>query len=120
MRALVGLITVGCLGCFGGSPPPPAAPPPAPPKAIKHTAALGDALGFLPADAQVVAVLDFKELRTSALWKRLEPVLRQRAGTQLTGFASLCQFDPITPLRRVSVAARDINGTPSGVVVVHG
>ncbi len=117
MRAL---LLVGLVGCFGGSAPPPAAPPPVQPAPVKHSAALGDPLGFLPADAQVVSVLDFKELRGSQLWQRLEPVLRQRAGTQLTQFADLCQFDPIAPLRRISIAVRDLNGTPSGVVVVRG
>ncbi len=119
MRALLGLIAAVSIGCFKGAPPPPAGPAPVQPKPVLR-AALGDALGFLPGDAQIIAVVDFKELRTSVVWKRFEPTIQQRLGTYQTVFKDCYQFDPLAAVRRVSLGISDPRGNPRGVVVIQG
>ncbi len=120
MRVLVGLIAAVVIGGFKGGAQPPAEPVPVQPRPVPRAAALGDALGFLPGDAQVVAVLDFKEVRTSVLWQRFEPTLQHRFGTYKAAFKDCYQFDPLSTIRRMSVGVSDIRGNPRGVVVIHG
>jgi len=118
MRALVGLVLVA--GCFTSAAPP-AAPRPEP-KPARRTVALTDALGFLPAESTVIAVIEVKDLRASPAWARLEPTLQQRVDPLLPGgFSKNCQFDPIASLKRVAIGLREVDTpTPSGVVVLRG
>lgn len=117
MRALVGLIAV-TVGCFKG-PATPTTEPPVPAKPAPRARATTDALAFLPADAQIVGVLDFKELRGSQLWKRFEPILQQRLGTYRPEIKD-CQIDPLSSIRRMSFGLSDVQGSTRGVVVVRG
>lgn len=80
-------------------------------------------LGYLPADAMVVAGINAKQLQSSALWKtKVEPQLvKGDAATKLAEFKARCGFDPIASITSVSVGAKGMTGrTVDAVVVLRG
>jgi hypothetical protein len=54
------------------------------------------------------------------VWRRVEPALRKKIEDGSFKNYEKCQLDLIASPRRISVAIRDWNATPSGVVVIHG
>lgn len=117
MRALV-LVVVA--GCFTSSSPSTQVAQPRSPKP-RRVVALSDALGFLPAESTLVAVVELEKLRPSPAWSRIEPTLQKRAEPYLGGFATKCEFDPITSLKRAAIGLREVDTpTPSGVIVLRG
>lgn len=116
MRAL--LVGAVLCGCYREAPAP--APTPHAPIA-KPNLAINDPLGFLPVESEVVAVVELRSLRASQLWKRFEPAVLARIKPALDEFKTLCGFDPLVTVRRISVGFRDFGaGKPTGVVVVKG
>jgi hypothetical protein len=123
MRILViGALVAVFTGCFRGDPAPPTHPPTTPTaRPMTRGAAIADPLGFLPADAEMVLVIDMKPVRVSPLWQRFEPMLRQRTNQFLAIFATACKFDPIESLRWISIGIRDLTATsPTGAFVIRG
>lgn len=126
MRSVV--VAVVLAGCFRGDPPPPANPTitlAAPKPAKDRSFAIGDALGFLPGDAELAVVIDMKPLRASPLWPRFEPILRGKMGatsmTALATFVTTCNFDPLADLTWMAIGLRDLKAnSPSGTFVIRG
>lgn len=112
---------LGAAACYRGSaPPPPPAPAPVPVR-DPLAARARDPLAFLPADSELVAVIDVRSLRRSPTWRRLEPIIAAQAGTALGQFEAACGFDPLAGLRRISFGLRGLDDAePTGVIVVRG
>jgi hypothetical protein len=118
MRALVAICFT--LGCYSGSTPVAPVAPVAP-KPTPKTVALSDSLGFLPADSSLVVVLELKELRSSAAWRRLEPTIKHRLDSYTQQFTKHCQFDPIASLKRTAMGLKGLSDPkPNGVIVIRG
>jgi hypothetical protein len=104
---------------------PAAAPAPtqaAPEAMIQSNPNAGD-LALLPAQSEVVAGVNFKQLSNSALWKEyVAPKMASDSNFQdgLGKFKLLCNFDPMDSIQTISVGVRGIGDVPEGAVVVHG
>ncbi len=84
-------------------------------------AASSDALAYLPIDSEVVAVVEMRQLRASAVWKRFEPLILAKAGESLAEYRQACGYDPLAALRRVSIGLRGLDAAkPTGVIVIKG
>ena len=125
MRFLLGAALL--VSCYKSSPTP-APPPPAQhsPIAIArperdYRAALGDPVGFLPSDSELVLSIDGDQLRKSPLWTIADQRIRAAGGTSFSTFTGTCGFDPIASIRGVTVGLRGLkNAKPDGVIVVTG
>jgi hypothetical protein len=103
---------------------PAAAPPPAP-EAVQANNANPNAsdLALLPAQSELVAGVNFKQLSNSALWKEfVAPKMASDENFQngLGKVKTLCGFDPMASIESASVGVRGIPDSPEGAVVVHG
>lgn len=56
---------------------------------------LQKALAAMPADSELILGIDFNKLRSSALYKKYEPMLMARIGDDLKEFQATCGFNPI-------------------------
>ena len=119
MRLLAGLALIA--GCYHQPAAPPAQPVSQPEAPTKHARTATDRLGFLPADADVLASIDTASLRGTPLWSRVEPGLLTRAAPVLDQFRLACGFDPVPQIEHVAIAMRNLD-TPQleGVVVIAG
>ena len=105
-RFLVGAVV--CVGCYKAAPAPPptAAQPPSAPLSARpahdYRAALGDPLGFLPIDSELVVAIDGDQVRKSPLWAMAEQRIRGAAGAKLATFSTMCGVDPIAKVRSPS------------------
>jgi hypothetical protein len=103
---------------------PAAAPaPPAAPEAMIQTNPNTGDLALLPAQSELVAGVNFKQLSSSALWKEfVAPKMASDSNFQdgLGKFKVLCNFDPMDSIQSVSVGVRGIGDAPQGAVVIHG
>jgi len=108
--------TVIVAGCYRGTAPPPPPTPAAPPHVQRPAIANRDPLAFLPADSELVAVLDVARLRTSPTWPRFQRIAVQRFQHLTAG----CGVDESSELRQVSVGIRNLQTAPSGIVVIRG
>ena len=121
---LVGTVLVA--SCFHGGGPAPGAPPPPPRNTVvargpDYTATVGDPVGFLPVDSEIVLGLDVDQVRKSALWSPIESKLTAAGGASLTAFKQLCGFDPMTTIHGITVGIKHVKQpTPDGVMVVRG
>lgn len=118
------LLFSACFSSGGGSTTP-TTPPPGNTAPAAHgpdySATLADPFGFLPVDSEMVLGLDADAVRRSSLWPLIHAKLSGVGGPQLTGFAQLCGFDPITSVHAVSLGMKHIGEPhPDGVIVVHG
>jgi hypothetical protein len=64
------------------------------------------ALSMMPSSSEFVAAIDFSQVRKSALWKKYEPMVLERAGKELAEFKTLCGFDPIEKASGLVVGGR--------------
>jgi hypothetical protein len=124
-RFLVGAV-MGLVGCYKAAPPP-AAPPPAhtapAPRVESHgyRHAIGDPVGFLPANSEVVVAIDGEQLRKSSLWGVADKRIRAAASSGLATFTTACGFDPIDSIRSISFGLRGLKQSkPEGVIVISG
>lgn len=114
------------MACYQTTPPP--APPPAQNAPVASTpevrdlrAAIGDPVGFLPMDSELVLAIDGEQLRRSPLWDLVEPRIRTSAGSDLLTFTRVCGFDPIDSIRGLTVGLRGLKqDAPEGVLVLTG
>ncbi len=124
-RFLVGAAVV--MGCYKTAPAP-ATPPPTENKPLvagtpvrDYRAAIGDPVGFLPADSELVLAIDGDQLRKSPLWPMADQRIRAAAGPSFTAFTTVCGFDPITSIRGITVGLRGLKqDKPDGVIVITG
>ncbi len=80
-----------------------------------------DELGFLPADAEIVAGIDMSSMRRSALWQKFEPLFVNALGEDLQKFRDACGFDPLKTVERVTVALKERGPEKyTGVIVIRG
>ncbi|MBS1122382.1 MAG: hypothetical protein H6Q90_4610 [Deltaproteobacteria bacterium] len=115
------LISAALAACYRD--PVPVTPVQPEPRSHPDRAALtsSDPLGFLPVESEVVAVIETRQLRASAVWKRFEPALMAKAGPMLVKFKAACGFDPLAALRRISLGIHHLDAPkPTGVVVLKG
>jgi hypothetical protein len=94
-----------------------------PPDRSSHVRAVAsDPLAFLPVDSEAVLSIDAGQLRTSWLWKTLEPVVSARAGDALARVHARCGVDLLGSIKQIAMGISGIGDMPSptGVVVVHG
>lgn len=63
--------------------------------AVAPKGGLARALSMMPANTEMVMALDFSKLRSSAIWKKYEPQLMEKAGKELEEFKTLCGWDPL-------------------------
>jgi hypothetical protein len=117
MRKLVVLALLA--GCYTESTPvvAPVAAPVATTNPYART--LGDPLGFLPRDAEIVVHLDATALRRTQLWARIEPALLEKAAGQLEPLRRICGFDPIQQIERMTLGVR-VAASSEGVLVIAG
>lgn len=87
-------------------------------------AGASDDLSLLPVDSEMVMGLNFAQLRTSALWKLVEPKLMDNAAGGLAKFKDKCGFDPMEAVKSISIGFKGLgapgDAKPDGVVVIHG
>lgn len=124
-RFLVGA-AVAFAGCYKATTPP-APPPPAHAAPAPHIEshgyrhAIGDPVGFLPANSEIVLSIDGEQLRKSPLWGIADKRIRAAAGNDLSTFTTACGFDPIDSIRNISLGLRGMKqDEPEGVIVVTG
>lgn len=88
------------------------------PQAVSASA---DELGYLPADADVIAGFDAAALRSSALWKQYEAKITSGLGADYDRFKAACGFDPIQQINGLTFAGK-MKGDDKfeGVFVVRG
>ncbi|MBX3159370.1 MAG: hypothetical protein KF773_25595 [Deltaproteobacteria bacterium] len=80
-----------------------------------------DPLAFLPADSEIVIDADLSRVKSSALWRHVEPIVYGHAGEDLARFRELCGFDPLAQLGRVTFAMRGLDAPrATGVFVLRG
>ncbi len=116
MRAVVGSIVVMAVaGCYRGTPPPPPVRA-APPHVQRRPIANADSLAYLPADSDMVIVLDVARLRASPAWPRVQAMAVKRFQNLTAG----CGVDEASELQRVSVGIRTLQTKPSGIIVIRG
>ncbi len=124
MRVLVGATVL--VGCYKNAPDaatPPVAQsaPVASTPAASVSRALGDPIGFLPGNSELVLSVDGDQLRTSALWTLADQKLRAAGGSSLTTFTTTCGFDPMSSIRHVTLGLRGLErDVPEGVLVLTG
>jgi hypothetical protein len=116
MRKLVALALVAA--CYTESKPV-VAPVEAPVATDPYARTIGDPLGFLPRDTEIVLHLDATALRRTPLWARLEPVVLDKALGPLEPLRSACGFDPLHQIERITAGVRR-RESPEGVFVVVG
>jgi len=92
------LVAVACAACYRD-----AAPPAAPPEPPRHARTAADPLAFLPADAELVVSVDAAQLRSSALWQKVQPALTAKLGDMLAAFAAECGYDPVAAVKRITL-----------------
>ncbi|MFN0250451.1 MAG: hypothetical protein ACKV2T_26460 [Kofleriaceae bacterium] len=123
-RFLVGAAML--IGCYKDVAAP--AQPPAQSTLVTQRApardyrvALGDPVGFLPANTEAVIAIDGDQLRRSALWNMVESKLRATAGPDYVVFTTACGFDPFLSIRRITIGLRDLKKpSQDGIVVITG
>ncbi len=87
--------------------------------AARHAAV--DDLGWLPANADVVAGIDMTRIQTSALWQTfVAPLLEHASG--IDAVVAACGFDPLASLTLVTVGVTGMgsDSQPAGTFVFHG
>ena len=115
MRTL--LVALAIAGC---SRAPTAATPANKAPAADYQRTADDVLGFLPAQADVVAGVDMVALRSSALWSKFQPQV-EAIGREFEKLGGQCGANPINTLERVTLAVKLVpSGNMTGVVVAHG
>ena len=83
--------------------------------------ASGDDLSLLPADSEMVMVLNFAQLQQSALWKQFSPKLMEKISSGLAEFKAACGFDPMEAVKTISIGMKGMGGaTTEGALVIHG
>jgi hypothetical protein len=89
--------------------------------ARNYRAALGDPVGFFPANTEAVIAIDAEQVRKSPLWNMIEPKLRAAAGADFADFTTACGFDPLLSIRGLTIGLRDLKKpSQDGVVVITG
>jgi hypothetical protein len=105
--------------------PPPAgpvvitAPPPPPATQMSSNPVLANDLAMLPVDSEMVLGFDLGRMRQSNLWAQISPRFASKMGF-VDEFTKTCGFDPLATMTTVAIGVKGMNGTPSGVFVVHG
>jgi hypothetical protein len=121
MRTLLAA-AVALAGCYREPAPTTVSQPLVAAPTRTFVATASDPVGFLPIDSEVVAVVDMRTLRASAVWKRFEPMLMAKAGPTLDSIRTGCGFDPFEQIRRISFGFKNLSADtkPTGVMVVKG
>lgn len=88
-------------------------PPPAP----RVNPAVFDPVGFLPEDAELVMVVDARQVRGSTLWRLLEPMVAPRLAEKLDAVQASCGLEPLRSVTQISVG---LEHRGDGVVVIRG
>jgi hypothetical protein len=106
-----------------GGPAPTTPPAPPPPSAVMPANPNQDDLALLPADAEVVAGVNWTQLTASALWKQFaapqmmkDPKFQEGIGKIKT----ICGFDPMESITTISVGFKVSGDDPEGGIVIHG
>ncbi|MBA3463951.1 MAG: hypothetical protein H0T46_28600 [Deltaproteobacteria bacterium] len=108
-------------GSGGGTTPPPANNNPAAVRGVDYSATIADPLGFLPVDSEIVLGLDVDQLRKSTFWPPIAAKLSSAGGSGLDTFKQVCNVDPMTSVRSVTLGVKNVKqSTPDGVMVVSG
>jgi hypothetical protein len=81
-----------------------------------------DDLSLLPVDSEVVVGINFAQVQSSSLWKTfVAPKLASGdMSSKLKEFKDLCNMDPMTSIKSVSVGAKSNSGKDEVVAVLHG
>ena len=76
-------------------------------------------LALLPIDSEAVIGVDFAQLQQSELWKQY---VVPRIGTipGLDKFHEVCGFDPLGPLKTITMGLSNLGDKATGRVVLHG
>lgn len=86
-----------------------------------YAATASDALGFLPADSEIVLGLDMQQVFGSPLWKRYGDGLVAKVAKEMSEFKTACGYDPLATLRSLTIGMKLAGGdNPEGVFVVRG
>lgn len=80
------------------------------------------ALAAMPKDTDIVAGIDFQQLRKSAVFKKYEPQIMEKVGKDLEEFKQKCGFDPMEKLTGLLVGVRPKmgGGLDAGTFFVKG
>lgn len=109
VRIVLALAVVAAFACGGAPLPSSQAPPPG--------AAASDILGYLPVDSELVVGIDFRLLRSSALWREYRPVFVAALDDKFALVTSNCGFDPLEAIESLAVAGPDNDNL---VAVIRG
>ena len=63
--------------------------------AVAPKGGLKRALSMMPANSEMVIAIDFKQIRSSDLWKKYEGLVMGQVGKGLEEFKTVCGWDPI-------------------------
>ncbi|MBK9037513.1 MAG: hypothetical protein IPL61_40755 [Myxococcales bacterium] len=74
--------------------------------AVAPNGGLARALSMMPATSEMVIAIDFKQIRSSGLWKKYEDKLMGQIGTELSQFKAMCGWDPIEKASGALAAGR--------------
>lgn len=110
-------LATGCHSSSDGKPTTPSNK--AEPQGVSQVGA--DELGFLPADADVIAGFDAAALRNSAVWKQFEPQITAGLGADYDRFKTACGWDPVQQIQSLTFAGKMLSESKfEGVFVVRG
>ncbi|MBZ0234411.1 MAG: hypothetical protein K8M05_18925 [Deltaproteobacteria bacterium] len=80
------------------------------------------ALAAMPKETDVVVGIDFQSMRKSALFKKYEPMIMEKAGKGLAEFKAKCGFDPMEKLSGMIMGVQPAmgGGLKAGTFFVRG
>jgi hypothetical protein len=74
--------------------------------AVAPKGGLSRALSMMPANSEMVIAIDFKQIRSSDLWKKYEGLVMGQVGKGLEEFKTVCGWDPIAKASGALAAGR--------------
>jgi hypothetical protein len=77
------------------------------------------ALAAMPADSEIILGVDFTKLRSSALFKKYEPMLMAQIGDDLKKFQDTCGFNPMDKLTGVVLGGKG-REMANGTIFIRG
>ncbi|HVV83126.1 MAG TPA: hypothetical protein VHE35_08595 [Kofleriaceae bacterium] len=80
---------------------------------------LQKALAAMPADSELIIGMDFSKLRSSALYKKYEPMLMSAIGDNLKKFQDTCGFSPIEKLNGMLIGGKG-RELDAGTIFIRG
>jgi hypothetical protein len=83
-------------------------------------AAAHGALQMMPKDADLVMGINFGSLKSSALFKKYEPMMKQAMGSKLEEFKGKCGFDPLEKFGTLTMAMKGTKDDAAVTGVISG